>query len=89
MDKKTRYYKVSLGLDVLNTDRDESFYVVVNEDKTITAVKEATNGHPKITLRPLLKELTAREYMEETNKLMNQGIGYPQSLESRIDNMKE
>jgi hypothetical protein len=89
MDKETRYYKARLGLDPVNPNNDEEFYIMINKDKTITAVKEATKDNPKIILRPVLKELTAREYVEETDKLMNQNKASPMDLESRIDKMKE
>lgn len=89
MDRKTRYYKVDLGVDQFNPDKDESLYIKVNEDRTINIVKEATNRNPKIILRSLLKELTAREYVEEVNNLTNQRTSTIQSLETRVDNMKE
>jgi hypothetical protein len=89
MDRKERYYKINLGLDLSDTSEDEEIYIQIKEDKTISIIKEGTKNHPRIVLRPLLKELTNREYVESLNKMENQYHTSIQDLESRVDNMKE
>jgi hypothetical protein len=85
MDRKERYYKIEFST---KKGFNEEMYIQVKEDKTITGVKEAKKDS-EITLLALCTELTAREYAESINKLMNQNTASPFCLESRIDRMKE
>lgn len=84
MERKIRYYEITLEV----AGSDEKMYIRINEDKTISAVKETYNGS-QITLRSICKELTNREYVEMINECKGMNTASPQDLESRIENMKE
>lgn len=84
MERKVRYYEIELG----TSESKEKMYIRVNEDKTISAVKEKRNSS-QITLREVCKELTNREYVETTNGFESINTASSQGLESRIENMKE
>jgi hypothetical protein len=85
MDRENRHYEM-----ILRNSKgvEEKVYIMVKSDKTMYAEKENSNSEI-MSLYPVLKELTSREYVEAVDNFKGKNIATSQGLESRIENMKE
>jgi hypothetical protein len=85
MDRENRHYEMILRN---SNGVEERVYILVKKDKTMYAEKESKKDS-EITLSPILKELTSREYVESVDSFEHKNTAISHSLESRIENMKE